>query len=307
MASVKHMRGPEDPTVLDARYRLGRLLESVETVHPPEGLDQTVRTLEEIYDGRAEQLGVDDPDTLRAGYTLSVILDQTGRYTDARKLKLDILERRREVLGTDHADTLQSASDPSLTAQLVAPPSAERQRMHGPFDSGDVPDDDERLNLGAVRIPRIDGVEVRVQETDGSVVQLVLVEDDNAVQIGVFAAPPDEGIWSGVQAEIEDGLRDEGNAPERRAGPYGEETFARVSTSDGSANVRFVGIDGPGWMLRALYQGPVAIDPKAAPKLVEIVRGVVVDRGTDVMPVRAPLPMRLPAEVKDLAPNEDSS
>jgi hypothetical protein len=67
-------------------------------------------------------------------------------------------------------------------------------------------------------------------------------------------------------------------------------------------DLRFVGVDGPRWMIRAIYQGPAAVDPPtAAGPLAECLRNVVVDRGREAMPALEALPLRLPKEVAEQA------
>ena len=66
-------------------------------------------------------------------------------------------------------------------------------------------------------------------------------------------------------------------------------------------DIRFIGIDGPRWMLRAVYQGPAAVDPTVSPQLGRCLRGVVVNRGQEAMPVSEALPLRLPREVMEAA------
>jgi hypothetical protein len=115
----------------------------------------------------------------------------------------------------------------------------------------------------------------------------------------VFAAPRSEGIWDEVRAEIRKQLFTDGVAAEEAEGDYGVELRARVRTPDGLTDIRFVGIDGPRWLVRAVFQGPAAIDPAAAPALLECLQNLVVDRGHEAMPVREPLPLHLPKEVTD--------
>src|SRR6266545_2556232 len=123
---------------------------------------------------------------------------------------------------------------------------AETGGTTGPYDIADAPAGD-RLDLGSMQVPAVEGVEVRVHaDPDGAIHQVVLVHGDSALQLGVFAAPRSEGTWDEVRADI-----------------------------------RFVGIDGPRWMVRAVYQGPAAVDPDAAEPLAECLRGLVVDRGTE--------------------------
>jgi uncharacterized protein DUF3710 len=168
----------------------------------------------------------------------------------------------------------------------------------GPYDVDDAPDDDlERLDLGSMRIPAVAGVEVRMQASEqGQVGNVVLVTGGNALQLGVFAAPRSEGIWDEVRAELRDGIRKEGGTVTEQDGEYGPELRARVKTPEGPADVRFVGVDGPRWFVRAAFQGKVATDPSAAPELLECLHNLVVDRGKDAMPVMDPLPLHLPEE-----------
>src|SRR5262249_33205552 len=143
---------------------------------------------------------------------------------------------------------------------------------------------------------------IRVQAgEDGAVQQVVLVHGDSALQLGAFAAPRSEGIWEETRAEIKSSLFDDGVTAEEVPGEYGTELRARVRTPDGLTDLRFVGTDGPRWLIRAVYQGKAAVNPDAAAPLVESLRGVVVERGKEAMPVREALPLRLPREVAEQA------
>jgi hypothetical protein len=66
-------------------------------------------------------------------------------------------------------------------------------------------------------------------------------------------------------------------------------------------DVRYVGVDGPRWFVRATFQGPVAADASAAPALWQCLEGLVVARDQEPRPVREPLPMRLPPEMAQQA------
>jgi hypothetical protein len=126
--------------------------------------------------------------------------------------------------------------------------------------------------------------------------QVILVHGDSALQLGAFAAPRTDGIWDDVRAEIRKSLLDDGVAAEEVDGEYGPELRARVRTPDGPTHLRFVGVDGPRWMVRGVYQGAAAVDPAAASLLAQCLRGLVVDRGQEARPVREALPLRLPKE-----------
>lgn len=172
----------------------------------------------------------------------------------------------------------------------------------GPYDVSEAPRGVQRLDLGSLRIPAVEGVEVRVQaDPDGTVQQVVLVHGDSALQLGVFAAPRSEGIWDEVRTEIRKSLFADGVAAEEVSGDYGAELRARVRTPDGLTDLRFVGVDGPRWMVRAVFQGRAAVDPDAAGPLLQCLHGLVVDRGHEAKPVREPLQLRLPREMAEQA------
>jgi hypothetical protein len=151
-----------------------------------------------------------------------------------------------------------------------------------------------RLDLGSLKIPSVPGVEVRVQANpDGQVTQVYLVHGESALQLGVFAAPRSEPIWDDVREEIRRSLGAEGVVAEEVAGEYGTELRARVRTQRGPTDLRFVGVNGPRWLARAVFQGPAAVDPASAGPLAQCLRGVVVDRGPEAKPAKEPLPLRL--------------
>lgn len=169
----------------------------------------------------------------------------------------------------------------------------------GPYDVSDAPDDDlERVDLGALKVPNIQGVEVRLEVTEqGQAVAVVLVAGRSAVKLTVLAAPRSEGVWDDVRADLVAEHRKQGSRPAEVSGEYGVELTDRVKTPNGPLDVRLVGIDGPRWFLLAAFQGPVATNPAAAPGLLRALQTVIVDRGDEAMPVRNPLPLQLPPEM----------
>ena len=191
-----------------------------------------------------------------------------------------------------------SSAEGSASAVTVEPYDV----IIGPYDVSEAPGGVELLDLGSLKIPAVEGVEIRVQAgEDGTVQQIILVHGDSALQLGAFAAPRTEGIWDETRAEIKSSLSADGVVAEEIDGEYGIELRARVRTPEGLTDLRFVGIDGPRWMVRAVYQGKAAVDPVAAAPLVDCLRGVVVERGKEAMPAREALPLRLPREVAEQA------
>lgn len=178
----------------------------------------------------------------------------------------------------------------------------------GPYDEADVPDDGvPRVDLGALRVPVLEGIEVRVDVDEaGEVVSATLVDGRNALQLGAFAAPKSTGIWAEVRAEIAHSLYEAGGSAREVSGGYGVELAAQVPTDQRGvlAPARFVGIDGPRWFLRALVTGEAAVEQGVAGLLDHALRAVVVVRGEEAMPIREPLPLRLPREALEAAAGE---
>jgi hypothetical protein len=190
----------------------------------------------------------------------------------------------------------------------ATPPwSTERERdtevTTGPYDEQDAPDDGlERLDLGALLIPVLRGVEVRVDVgPDGQVIAATLSYAGSEAQIGVFAAPRTAGIWADVRKEIRASIAQQGGTAQETSGRFGTELSGRIPVQGGYQSVRFIGVDGPRWFLRGLFSGPAAADPAKAAVLEDAVRNIVVVRGASPMPVRDALPLTLPAEVAEQA------
>lgn len=178
----------------------------------------------------------------------------------------------------------------------------------GPWDADAVPADDvQRVDLGALRIPTLPDVELRVEaDQNGQVTSVVLTDGTSALELAAFAAPRTEGIWDEVREELQANIRGDGGVVEPDAGEFGPELRATVKAPDGSKQtLRFMGIDGQRWFLRATFTGAAAADANAGPQLTESVRQTVVVRGSDPMPVRDPLPLRLPREVVEQAANQE--
>ncbi len=178
---------------------------------------------------------------------------------------------------------------------------AEIAPTEGPYDIAHEPTDDRtRVDLGALRVPISDNLEMRVDVNEAQeIVSVTLVGTDGQMQLSAFAAPRSEGIWDDVRAEILISLQEQGGSAADAAGDLGTELVGRLATDAGPAPVRFIGVDGPRWMLRAMLIGDAAADETKAAPYLDVFRNLVVVRGTDPLPVREPIPLRLPPDVAD--------
>jgi hypothetical protein len=185
--------------------------------------------------------------------------------------------------------------------------SFERSGDQGPFDSAEVDlADDGRLDLGALRIRGVAGMELRLEidEAAGQVVGATAVIGDSAVQIQAFAAPKTMGIWDDIRREIAESILAQGGTADEARGALGTELRTRMPSAgpDGRtvfAPARFAGVDGPRWFLRAVFSGRAAIEDEAAAPLLEVVRSTVVVRGDAAMAPREMLVLKLPEQPAD--------
>lgn len=184
----------------------------------------------------------------------------------------------------------------------------------GPYDASEVDSSVGRLDLGALWVVGVPGMELRleVEETTQNVVGATAVLGDSAVQLQAFAAPKSMGIWDDIRAEIAESIVAQGGTADETRGALGTELRTRMPAAgpDGRtvfAPARFVGVDGPRWFLRAVFSGRAAIDEDAAQTLMQVVRGTVVVRGDAAMAPRELLPLRLPEEVAASEAEDDES
>lgn len=166
----------------------------------------------------------------------------------------------------------------------------------GPFDVADALEDGiPRIDLGSVRVPVPDGSQVQVEmdPAAGGVRAVHVVTPHGQVTVSAYAAPKSGGLWAEVGEELTAQLQADGAKVSPGEGEWGFEISALI----GDVALRFVGVDGPRWMLRGVIAGPQSLAADAPATLREIVRGTVVVRGDAPMPVRTPLPVTLPEAV----------
>lgn len=156
------------------------------------------------------------------------------------------------------------------------------------------------LDFGALRIPAVDGMQVRAElDDDQHVIGVAVMLDETVLQLQAFAAPKSESLWDEVRQEIAEGIRGGQGKAREVEGPFGRELHAEVVVTDESGAstrqpVRFLGVDGERWFLRGVVTGAGATDPARA-EAVEAVFGTVeVERGSHAAPPRDPLPLTLP-------------
>lgn len=178
----------------------------------------------------------------------------------------------------------------------------------GPYDLSEWRELDGRLDLGALRLPTVQGMQMRLDLDQGAtkVVGATLGFGASQLQVQVFAAPRTLSLWDELRPEIARGLVDAGGAAEAVDGVMGKELRARMPgrAPDGGVvfqPARFLGVDGPRWFLRAVVNGPAATDDVQLRPILAFVRQIVVKRGEEPRPPRELLELTAPSGVLEAA------
>ena len=173
----------------------------------------------------------------------------------------------------------------------------------GPWDAGEAYPERDRADFGSLLVPVTPMQQIELA-TDGQRFIWVTVKSGTSeLRVHAFAAPRSGGLWADVRQEIAEELSSAGTASQDREGPFGTEVFAYVPVEPGNASagtrpVRFIGIDGPRWLLRGLIIGEAASGAESAEPFEELLSDIVVVRGDHPMPPRDMLELRLPPEVQ---------
>jgi hypothetical protein len=171
----------------------------------------------------------------------------------------------------------------------------------GPFDiSEDYPEHD-RLDLGALKVPVVDGMQVRLDTDDDSqrVLAVTLIHEGGGIQLQAFATPRSEGLWNTVRQQLRESVSSQGGESDELHTSLGKELAIEVpakteSGKPGKRVMRFAGIDGPRWFVRAVFSGKAVTNDEIRAELSALFRGVVVDRGEEAMAPRELIALTAP-------------
>lgn len=179
----------------------------------------------------------------------------------------------------------------------------------GPFDVTEVRGMRPYVDLGGIKIAPREGLQMRleVDERAKRVVAATLEYQGSVLQVQAFSAPKSSGLWHQVRGEISQQLTRQGaRTQDGEAGAFGPELEAITPlTSEqggGTRTVRFIGVDGPRWLLRGVIMGKAVDDRLAREQIDELFREIVVVRGEQPMPPSELLPLHVPAGVNPTAP-----
>lgn len=206
---------------------------------------------------------------------------------------------RREDEDAEHSTPATPEGEPGVDRDWD-------RALDGPFDVHERPDAVGRVDFGALAIPAVNGMELRmdVEQDTRRVVGVTCGLGENKIQLQVFAAPRSTGIWDDIRRELVAGIEKAGGSVTIEKGVMGAELLTRLPARSESGETvyrpaRFVGVDGPKWFLRAVVHGPASGDEAQLRTVIAFVRDVIVDRGDEPKPPRELLtliPPKRPAE-----------
>jgi hypothetical protein len=197
----------------------------------------------------------------------------------------DVFRRRRSA---------EVEAAPAVSEDRPAP-----ARTSGPWDAQEGYPEAERVDLGGLHLPIGPGFEVQLSLAGDQIDGALVLVNESALQVHAFAAPKRSGIWDEVRTELSREVVAVGGTVQEQEGPFGTELAAMVPAQGQEPQpVRYIGIDGPRWFLRAVISGRAAVDPAVAETLENVVRDIVVVRGDEPMAPKDPIQLRLPAEAR---------
>ena len=204
-------------------------------------------------------------------------------------------EGTRDTSENSVDSVVTSTASSSNTGSQVPP-------QEGPFDESDgtitglLDPDGEGLGIldfGAYAFVPPVNTQLQIESSEEQNLVVHVLSGQSNITIDAYAAPKTGGQWRFVASELADGLRNQGAKVSIQDGPWGREVIGSAAESV----IRFIGVDGPRWMLRAV----IVSSPAEAEQSAEIARTMlshtVVRRGTNPMSARTPIPLVLPMEI----------
>ena len=178
--------------------------------------------------------------------------------------------------------------------------------MNGPLDFTADLDTSSMLDLGALLLPNLPGLDVHLNldPRSGLGKSVSLHLNMTIAEVQVFAAAANEDPWADMRNAIVAGLREQEVDCTVEIGRFGSEIYAVMPTVDLDGNtyvqpVRFVGVRGSRWLVRVVISGDGALltNDETASGVSEIdgvIAKLVVNRGEAPIPPGERLALRSP-------------
>jgi hypothetical protein len=195
--------------------------------------------------------------------------------------------------------------DESFGEEPVSParPAGPLRAEGGPWDAREPHPARDRVDLGSLLVPHGEDYEIQLVMAEQQGAWVMIKHGESEMLVQAFAAARRGALWDDIRAEIAADVLHAGGQSEELPGSFGVELVAEVPAEpsqpeSGMRLIRFVGIDGPRWFVRAMFDGPAAAGGEPATLLEDVLRDIVVVRGQHPVPPREILELRLPPEVR---------
>ena len=179
--------------------------------------------------------------------------------------------------------------------------SSTLDRADGPFDSDEVAIPENYLDFGCLLLPRPPAdviVKLEVEEGTSRGIAVTIQFEASSLQLSLFSAPKSSGIWSEVMSQMELSLANQGAEVAREAHAFGQSLrVTQLGEDQSKQDLRFIGVDGPRWLLRGVLSGPAVTDSAEGAFLESILKATIVRRGGEAMPPRELIALTLPPGV----------
>lgn len=202
--------------------------------------------------------------------------------------------------GSVEVDPTERSGAPDMESEPRTPATLDESA--GPYDYDDLTDvgqlEEGYLDLGSVFLPIVDelvGSQVAAEfDEDGQPSAVTLIIGEMRLSVAAFAAGETGGLWPAVAAQMIDEFTQLDAEATSEAGPWAQEVVAVFDTW----TYRAIGVDGPGWLVRAVMSSPTSQTAALTAIARDVLRKTVVRLGPQPRPgVGDPMPIVLPVEM----------
>jgi len=197
------------------------------------------------------------------------------------------------------------ADAPGRPAAAPDPVAVTGPRADGPFDVTERPvgEAEEYVDLGSLLVRIRPDIEIQLPTEEDVVTAVLVTAEGSAVELRPFAGNRSGGTWDGVRAELIKQVGERKGTFTEVDGPFGPEVLAQfpATAPDGSAAIqpaRFIGIEGPRWVVRATILGAAGLESTNEGVFMEVLRDLRVRRGDEPRILRESLPLTLPPDAQ---------
>ena len=172
----------------------------------------------------------------------------------------------------------------------------------GPFDLSEVANLENLIDFGAIKLPNVNrnlSIKVELEEDTRRLVALTLQTQGSMLQVSLFSAPKNNAVWQEVLEVLTSSLESQKAQVDSVIGNFGRELLVTMQVPNQAGEnvlqqIRFVGVDGPRWLLRGSITGLALNNLTEQAEIERIFRSIIVDRGAEALPPRELVPLTMP-------------